>query len=430
MEKTTTEMFWFIPSEVEPVNDFKFDLYIDRSNNYDRNINHVFLNEDKYNGVMLLSKHALITENEFNYRFLVERKEWPIIASRPRPRYYNMFYIDTYEEYLEAVEKTTTEMFWMTSKNLKVAEDFNFNLFFDEFNDYDKNINHSFIHRCNGEDSYNGILLLSKNALLSKKEVEYRYPVERKEWPIVASGPIKYDRFATIQLYDIVFISYNEPNADLNWKRLQERFPYARRIAGVKGIHNAHIQASKLATTPMFWVVDADAIVEESFMFDYQTEETNTVHVWRSRNPINGLEYGYGGVKLLPTNLTLNMDTSNPDMTTSITDKFKVVDQVSNITAFNTDSFTTWRSAFRECVKLASNIIDRQVTDETIHRLDIWCTVGVDKLYGKYAILGANAGRKYGEENAGNIPALSNINDFDWLFNYYQQTLQTLEKSC
>ena len=31
--------------------------------------------------------------------------------------------------------------------------------------------------------------------------------------------------------------------------------------------------------------------------------------------------------------------------------------QVSNITAFNTDPFNTWRSAFRECTKLASAII-------------------------------------------------------------------------
>ena len=31
-------------------------------------------------------------------------------------------------------------------------------------------------------------------------------------------------------------------------------------------------------------------------------------HVWRSKNPVNELVYGYGGVKLLPTKLTLDMD--------------------------------------------------------------------------------------------------------------------------
>ena len=54
------------------------------------------------------------------------------------------------------------------------------------------------------------------------------------------------------------------------------------------------------------------------------------------------------------------MDTSKPDMTTSISPKFKLMQDVSNITAFNVDEFSTWRSAFRECCKLASAVIDRQ----------------------------------------------------------------------
>ena len=33
--------------------------------------------------------------------------------------------------------------------------------------------------------------------------------------------------------------------------------------------------------------------------------------VWRSKNPVNELVYGYGGVKLLPTKLTLDMDCVN-----------------------------------------------------------------------------------------------------------------------
>ena len=50
-------------------------------------------------------------------------------------------------------------------------------------------------------------------------------------------------------MYDIVFISYNEPLADHNYKMLCERFPIAQRIHGVKGIHQAHIEAAKLALT-------------------------------------------------------------------------------------------------------------------------------------------------------------------------------------
>jgi hypothetical protein len=152
-------------------------------------------------------------------------------------------------------------------------------------------------------------------------------------------------------------------------------------------------------------------------MFDYETStyERDIVHVWRSRNPINDLVYGYGGVKLLPRNQTINMDTSKPDMTTSISSKFKPVMEVSNITSFNSDPFNAWKSAFRECVKLSSKIIDRQKDNETNNRLEIWCSVGFDKPYGKFALDGARAGRIYGDSNQDNLEALKKINDFDWL---------------
>jgi hypothetical protein len=224
-------------------------------------------------------------------------------------------------------------------------------------------------------------------------------------------------------VFDIIFISYNEPNAEKNLDIVRQRFPLVKHVSGIKGIHQAHIVAAKRSFTPMFWVIDADAVLLDSFNFNYQItkEEYDIVHVWRSRNPINNLEYGYGGVKLLPKNLTINMDVSNTDMTTSISTRFKVVDEISNITAFNTDPFSTWRSAFRECCKLSSRSISGQVDEETISRLTTWCTVASGD-YAEYAVKGALAGQAYGQENAGNIPALSLINNFDWLMSQFQQS--------
>lgn len=213
--------------------------------------------------------------------------------------------------------------------------------------------------------------------------------------------------------YDIIFISYNEPNADANFAKLKARFPYAQRINGVKGIHQAHIAAAKKAFTKMFWVVDGDAEIVDSFNFDHIVSkyDLECVHVWRSKNPVNGLEYGYGGVKLLPKKLTMNMDLSKPDMTTSISPLFKAMDDISNVTAFNTDPFNSWKSAFRECCKLASKTIDRQDNAETELRLSVWCTTSIDE----HAQAGAIAGKEYGISNVGNLEALSKINDFEWL---------------
>ena len=213
-------------------------------------------------------------------------------------------------------------------------------------------------------------------------------------------------------MFDIIFISYNEPNAIENFTKLKQRFPLVKHVHGVKGIHQAHIAAAKRSFSPMFWVVDADAVILDTFNFDFSLtkEEYDIVHVWRSRNPVNGLEYGYGGVKLLPKKLTLDMDVTSTDMTMNISPKFKAMEEVSNITAFNIDPFSTWRSAFRECCKLA-------VTNnaESIDRLNVWCTINDAVPYGYYAYLGALAGKSYGEKNASNKEALNKINDFTWL---------------
>ena len=218
-------------------------------------------------------------------------------------------------------------------------------------------------------------------------------------------------------MYDIVFISYNEPTADANYAALKERFPIAKRVHGINGIHQAHIKAAKKCFTKMVWIVDADAVIKEDFNFEYEVpdHQLDHVHVWRSQNPINDLVYGYGGIKLFPRKLTINMDVNKPDMTTSISDNFVLMPYIANVTAFNTGEFETWKSAFRECCKLASKVIDRQNSEESDKRLHAWCTVGEDRPFGTYAIQGAKAGAAYGARNQGNTEALKQINDFEWL---------------
>ena len=220
-------------------------------------------------------------------------------------------------------------------------------------------------------------------------------------------------------MYDIAFISYGEPQATTRYIELITAFPTRRvyRVANIKGIHQAHVEAAKQSNTKMFYVVDADAKVLPSFKFDLKLDpsEEDIVHVWRSINPVNGLEYGYGGVKLLPTELALNMDVTTADMTTSISPRFKAMTDVSNVTAFNVNPLCTWRSAFRECVKLSSKIIPGQENIETTNRLNNWLNKGSDEQYGEYAKGGASAGNWYGTTYKDDPVMLSKINDYDWL---------------
>ena len=516
LEKSETEMFWGIPQDVNVAIDFEFDLYFTHDNIYDRKTNHLFLNGEYYDGIVLFSKHAVATQKEVENRFYINKKEYNIVASYPKT--YDKFVVESYIDYLNALDNSSTDMFWATTNNIKILDNFDFNLYFSHHNTYDRTINHVFAHQVGDVTYYNGLFLLSKSATLTQREIEYRMIAKRKEWNTVASVPVQYEKFTIkdysdykrayndsktemfwiipsevkvaedfkfdmyfthdmkferstnhsfkngdawdgISLvskenyitereinmrflankkqydvvasnpvpYDIVFISKDETHADENYNRLLTRFPKAKRVHGVEGIHAAHIEAAKQCTTDMIWIVDADAEIVDNFNFDYYVptydpDGKKTVHVWKSKNPINGLIYGYGGVKLLPRELTLNMDTNTTDMTTSISPLFKAVNRISNITNFNTDEFSTWRSAFRECVKLSSRVINGQLDEETEFRLNAWCTKGKNKQYGEYCIAGAILGREYGQRNQGNKQALSKINDFAWLQEQFKRS--------
>ena len=414
MEWSKTELFWACTPNIN-TGDFDFSqIYFTHDDEYNRKENHAFIHrvngEDFYNGLFLLSKHKPVTEKEIEYRHLVSRKEHDIVASTPAE--YWSFPVDTYYDYEYALTYSPTELFYAVPTQVENVE--LPNLYFTHDDEYHRKENHTFKNICNGEEKDNGVFLCSKHKKLSKRELEHRHIVYKKSWDIVVSKH---------KPYDVVFMSYDESSADKHYEELLKKAPHATRVHGVKGIHQAHIQAAKQSTSEMVWIVDADAILLDDFNFDLFVEkwDRETVHVWRSKNPINDLVYGYGGVKLFPRELTINMDTSKPDMTTSITEKFRAVQQVSNITAFNVDEFSTWKSAFRECCKLSSKVIDRQKAVETEERLDIWCTVGADKEFGEYAIAGAKAGREYGYKNKNNVEALKQINDFDWLRKYYNE---------
>jgi hypothetical protein len=417
IKNETQPMFWGIWPEIAVIDNTVFNLYFDPNDgkyDHDRKENHMFKNlcNDKETylcGLVLFSKEKIISEREFNRRYLIDKKEHSIIASRYK---YNKYLLSSYDEYLNIIQNETQPMFWGIWPEIDVIDETVFDLYFDPNDgkyDHDRKENHTFKHLFNNTEIHNnGVVLLSKDKIIGQREFNHRFLIEKKEHDILASKH---------HLYDVVFISYNEANAEENYHRLLTKCPRAKRVHGVKGIHNAHIKAAKMCDTDMIWIVDGDAVIEENFNFDLviSSYDIDCVHVWRSRNPINNLEYGNGGVKLLPRQLTLDMDVNTSDMTTSISKKFKAMNTVSNTNAFNTDEFTTWRSAFRECCKLSSRTIERQFEEETQQRLDIWCTEGHNELFGEYAIAGAKAGRQYGLENKNNLEELRKINDFDWL---------------
>ena len=221
---------------------------------------------------------------------------------------------------------------------------------------------------------------------------------------------------------DVFFLSYYEPNAEINWQRLKQIVPYAKRVDGVTGIGQAHRIAATQAETDMFYVVDADAYIVDDFNFDFQPGifDRDCTHIWYAQNPINGLIYGYGGVKLFSKFEVLKLSKwITLDYSTKVSKKLKVMEQVSNLTNFNTDAFSTWRSAFRECTKLIENIKNGQDIIKSKERLDVWLTEKGSCKFGHYAVIGAqDAVENYNSIAENN---LLQINDRTWLKKFFDK---------
>jgi hypothetical protein len=221
---------------------------------------------------------------------------------------------------------------------------------------------------------------------------------------------------------DVVFISYGEPNAEDNWARVLELAPHAKRVDGVEGIFAAHCCAAELSTTDMFYVVDGDAWLVDNWTFDYQPNIWNRdcAYIWTSRNPVNDLEYGYGGVKLFPRQKLLDAWLwQGLDMTTEVMKDITVIPEISNETRFNTDEFSTWRSAFRECVKLCYHLKQNPDDWQIREKLRVWQEADYGRPFTSCSLKGAADAVKFVNENLTNIEMLLKVNDRQWLEKEY-----------
>lgn len=208
--------------------------------------------------------------------------------------------------------------------------------------------------------------------------------------------------------FDIVFLSYDEPTADLHYADLCHKVPWAKRVHGVKGSDAAHKAAAELSETEWFITVDADNIVNPAFFnLDLNMKDPRIqVYGWCGRNSINGLRYGNGGLKIWKKEFVLNMKTHEASESERAQVDFCWEDGYRNFPKVYSDSiitgspFQAWRAGFREGVKMTlldgvkvpPQEIEQRIWWHNIHRLRMWSTVGSHEENGKYAILGARMG--------------------------------------
>lgn len=206
---------------------------------------------------------------------------------------------------------------------------------------------------------------------------------------------------------DIVFLSYDEPNAEQNWADLRNKVPRAKRVDRVRGINKAHKECARVSETEQFIVIDGDTTVEPDFfgLTVNMLAEWNCIHNWPSRNSVNGLMYGNGGIKCWTKTLINELQSHEiATQSTNALDFFWTANHLAmrgvySRTNINHTPMQAWRAGFREGVKLCMRdgrivTLDEFSALRPINkaRLAIWCSVGADVKNGKWAMLGARQG--------------------------------------
>jgi hypothetical protein len=216
---------------------------------------------------------------------------------------------------------------------------------------------------------------------------------------------------------DIIFISYDEPQADTNWEKLKLKFPTAKRLHGVEGMHNALLAAANMSSTPWYYAVFAKTELAPNFKFNFQPDyfQEPKHYIFHARNAMNGLEYGHMGVVLYNCNIIRNQTEFGIDYTMSAL--HAVVPELSAIATFNSNPYQTWRTAFRESAKL-SQFCDEQSTLENQHRLDVW-TSTASGLHAEWCLQGARDGVMFYRANKEKPAELKQAFDWNWLRDYY-----------
>ena len=408
--QSSTKMFYVVDPWVQLHPDFKFDVY---PTQWDQDCVHVFTDENgEYRNVRLVpmgyhfESLEQITNNSFHKlkeHLIVASKtpEWPVVKLQDV----------TVTEIQQAQATIDAPWFFTIDPDVDIITD---NLYYEpQINDHGRvhawqklNPHTQEVH------GYGGVRLWPTDQTVG---------ITSDQLKLNKIPRLRYVRhcLSAYKPYPIILLSYHEERAQTAFDELVKRSDNVSWVRDVQGIFNAHKEAaSQAGDSTMFWVVDADAELWPDFDFSYIPDpyDQSTVHVWSSFNPVTGSKYGYGGVKLFNTQQVLSATSWGLDFTTGLSKKFKFMPEVSCTTVFNTSAYDTWRSAFREVVKLSVS------TDpDSEYRITEWLNPMPNAKYSDYAKSGAQEAQDFAHINQNNITELDKINDYEWLKQKFSQ---------
>jgi hypothetical protein len=241
----------------------------------------------------------------------------------------------------------------------------------------------------------------------------YDYPfILKQNWLNLGDKPL-----------DIIYISNGEPDAELWYEHLLKTVSasgatnWVRRVKDVNGRANAYRTAASVSQTDWFFAVFAKLEVSADFDWTWQPDylQEPKHYIFHSRNPVNGLEYGHMGI--IAYNRQLVLDTHVPGLDFTLSKPHAVIPVVSGTAHYNTTPELTWRTAFRECIKLFDDV-QKNGSVESQYRLDCWLGQAEGE-HGMWSLLGAKDAIDYWLTCEGKYEFLMLTFEWWWLKDYY-----------
>ena len=219
-----------------------------------------------------------------------------------------------------------------------------------------------------------------------------------------------------MNITDAVMLSYDEPLADKLHARLQRVLGIrAKRLHGVRGMRRAYRLAAETVDCEQFFLADGDFVIATEF--DITAVEPLgddvSMRVWRAINPLNGLVYGYGGLKLIRRSALRDLGHAI-DVLAALPGRVEFSSEVAGTTRCNQSPYHAWKAGFRECAMLARGSEYGMGDQSAADRIAAWqaCSEGD---FSQFAAAGAAEGVAFAAEFARRPREFDQLNDPDWL---------------
>lgn len=227
---------------------------------------------------------------------------------------------------------------------------------------------------------------------------------------------------------NIVYLTYKEPFSEKYFCKLLRKYPNLKRLHGVKGLVKAFKFSAFLSESKYYVLIDGDNDILDSFDLNKVQipKKKNKLSLYMTKNPINDLVYGYGGIKVCPTENFRKIEDNKIDpIASGGIIGLEPIHETASVTRFNSTPFDSWKAGFREVVMLTAQIDNEiKMSSERIKKIvDIWKSKGSNRKFGEWAIKGAIQGEQYALKHKNNFDELFKINDPYWLKQIFEQQL-------